>query len=99
MDPAIPAILKLMETVTEWRPKSRKGKKVYDDKNFVKSLADQYARRSTLSSRQIMALKRVAVAYRDKIPDFDAKTADLGLKNIPSSTEKSAEVIDGSAAE
>ena len=99
VDPAIPAILKLMETVTEWRPKSRKGKKVYDDKNFVKSLADQYARRSTLSSRQIMALKRVAVAYRDKIPDFDAKTADLGLKNIPSSTEKSAEVIDGSAAE
>ena len=46
-----------------------------------------------------MALKHVAVAYRDKIPDFDAKTADLGLKNIPSSTEKSAEVIDGSAAE
>jgi hypothetical protein len=98
-DPTIPGILKLMETVTEWRPKSKKGKKVYDDKSFVKSLADQYARRQSLSSRQIMALKRVAVAYRDKIPGYDGKAAELGLVNIPSSTEKSANVIDGPADE
>jgi hypothetical protein len=98
-DPTVPGILKLMETVTEWRPKSKKGKKVYDDKSFVKSLADQYARRHSLSARQVMALKRVAVAYRDKIPGYEAKAVELGLVNIPSSSEKSAEVIDGPAAE
>jgi hypothetical protein len=98
-DPTIPGILKLMETVTEWRPKSKKGKKVYDDKGFVKSLADQYARRQSLSSRQVMALKRVAVAYRDKIPGYEEKAVELGLVNIPSSSEKSAEVIDGPASE
>jgi hypothetical protein len=98
-DPAVPGILKLMETVTEWRPKSKKGKKVYDDKGFVKSLADQYARRHSLSVRQVMALKRVAVAYRDRIAGFAEKAAELGLTNIPSSTEKSANVIDGPADE
>ena len=98
-DPTVPGILKLMETVSEWRPKSKKGKKVYDDKSFVKSLADQYARRHSLSARQVMALKRVAVAYRDKIPGYEAKAVELGLVNIPSSSEKSAEVIDGPAAE
>ena len=99
VDPSVPALLKLMESVTEWRPKSKKGKKVYDDKSFVKSLADQYARRHSLSARQVMALKRVAVAYRDRIPGFDEKSAGLGLENIPSSSEKSAEVIDGATAE
>jgi hypothetical protein len=46
-----------------------------------------------------MALKRVAVAYRERIPGYDEVAADLGLKNIPSSTEKSAEVNDGPASE
>jgi hypothetical protein len=46
-----------------------------------------------------MALKRVAVAYRDKIPGYEEKAVELGLVNIPSSSEKSAEVIDGPASE
>ncbi len=96
-DPAIPGILELMSTVTEWRPKSRKGKKVYDDKGFVKSLADQYKRRHSLSPRQVMALRRVAVAYKDFIPGYEAKAAELGLTDIPSANEKTAEVINGVA--
>ena len=94
-DPTIPELLKLMMTVTEWRDPSKKGKKVYDDKGFVESLAEQYERRHSLSDRQVMALKRVAVAYRDKIPDFAAKAAALGIENIPSSRDKDAEVIKG----
>jgi hypothetical protein len=99
VDPAVPELLALMENVTEWRPKVKKGKKVYDDQGFVKSLADQYARRHSLSPRQVMALRRVAVAYRDKIPGYDAKADRLGLTNVPSATEKDANVIDGAAAE
>ena len=96
-DPTIPGLLKLMASVTVWRPSSKKGKKVYDDEAFVKSLSDQYARRHSLSPRQLMALRRVAVAYKDKIPDFAAKAEELGLKDIPSSQEKKAKVIDGPA--
>ncbi|MBE6381752.1 MAG: type I DNA topoisomerase [Lentisphaerae bacterium] len=96
-DPTIPKILDLFKGVTEWRPATKKGKKVYDDKSFVESLVDQYSRRNSLSPRQLMALKRVAVAYRSAIPDFDAKAEGLGLKGVPSSSEKSAEVVEGAA--
>ncbi len=94
-DPAVPGLLKLMESVTEWREAAKKGKKIYDDKSFVQSLAEQYARRHSLSVRQVMALRRVAVAYKDKIPDYNEKAEELGLRNIPSSAEKSAEVMGG----
>ena len=94
-DPAVPGLLKLMKTVTQWREPSKNGKKVYDDEGFVKSLADQYARRHSLSPRQVMALRRVAVAYKDQIPTFEENIDVLGLRDIPSSREKSAEVING----
>ena len=78
-DPTVPALLKLFDGVTEWRPAVKKGKKVYDDKEFVKSLGEQYSRRHSLSQRQVAALKRVIAAYKDKIPDYAAKAAALGL--------------------
>ena len=91
-DPATPLLLALMDSITEWRPPTKKGKKVYDDKGFVKSLADQFARRKILSDRQVLALKRVAVSYKDKIPDWDKHADELGLNDIPSSRDKSAKV-------
>ena len=93
-DPAVPGILEMMKGVKEWRVPMKKGRKLYDDKGFVDSLATQFARRHSLSPRQTLALKRVAVAYRAQIPDFDARAEALGLVNIPSSDEKKAEVID-----
>ncbi len=98
-DPLIPGLLQLMTKVTEWRSPSKKGRKVYDDQAFVKSLSEQYERRRTLSPRQVMALKRVAVSYRDKIPGFADEAAKLGLKDIPSSSDKTAKVIDDPEAE
>ena len=94
-DPAVPGLLELMSTVTEWRPQSKKGKKIYDDKSFVASLADQYERRHSLSSRQVLALRRVAVSYKDKIPNYEEKAQELGLNDIPSSRDKDAKVIEG----
>ncbi len=92
-DPAVPGLIALMRTVTEWRPPAKRGKKLYDDKSFVESLADQYTRRHSLSDRQVMALRRVAVSYRDKIPEYDKHSAELGLDDIPSSREKNAQVL------
>ena len=93
-DPAVPEILEMMTSVKEWRVPLKKGRKLYDDKGFVDSLATQFARRHSLSPRQTLALKRVAVAYRAQIPDFDARAEALGLANLPSSEEKKAEVLD-----
>ena len=77
VDPSIPSLLKLFDDVTEWRPAAKKGKKVYDDHEFVRSLADQYSRRHSLSSRQIAALKRVATIYKSQIPDCENRIAAL----------------------
>ena len=42
-----------------------------------------------------MALKRVLVSYKDKIPGYAEVAGPLGLDDIPSSRDKKAEVIDG----
>ncbi len=99
VDPAISEILKMLSQVKEWRPSAKRGKKVYDDEAFVKSLADQFQRRRTLSARQVIALKRVAVAYKDKIPGFDDRAEALGLKDMPSSSDKTARVIGADVGE
>ena len=80
-DPAIPGILKMLSALKDedWRPPAKKGKKVYDDRDFVRSLTDQFARRHSLSPRQLAALRRVLSVYKDKIPDYAAQAAALGL--------------------
>ena len=98
-DPSIREILKMLSLVKEWRPSAKRGKKVYDDEAFVKSLADQFSRRRSLSTRQVIALKRVAVAYKDKIPGFEERAEALGLKDIPSSSDKTAKVLSGNPEE
>ena len=80
VDPAVPKLLELFKAVKEWRPKAKRGKRVYDDKIFVTSLGEQYARRHSLSPRQIQALKRVAAVYRGQMPDYDRVARELGLR-------------------
>ena len=87
-DPVIPGLLKLMDSVTEWRPPTKKGKRVYDDRDFVKSLKDQFARRRSLSPRQLLALKRVASLYRTKIPNYDEQAVALGLRSADDGASK-----------
>ena len=95
VDPAVPDLLKLLDSVTTWKEPVRRGRKVYNDKEFVDSLRDQYARRSSLSPRQVIALRRVCVTYRDQIPTFNAVADKLGLRDIsmrdkPVNAEKDA---------
>ena len=89
VDPAVPEILALLAQVKEWKEPARRGRRVYNDQEFVASLRDQYARRSSLSDRQVLALRRVCVGYRDQIPEFDQVAERLGLNNLPAH-EKSA---------
>ena len=79
-DPAVPGLLDLLKSVKEWRQPAKRGKKVYDDKTFVESLSDQFARRHSLSMRQTMALRRVVMTYREQIPEYEARAEELGLQ-------------------
>ena len=82
-DPAIPALLEMFGSVRKWREPAKRGKKMYDDKTFVESLRDQFARRHTLSTRQALALRRVVASYREQIPGFEAKAEELGIQLQP----------------
>ena len=64
-------MLSLLDHVQTWRPVIQKGRKKYDDRDFIESLKEQYDRRHSLSARQMMALKRVIAAYQDQIPDYE----------------------------
>ena len=46
-------------------------------------MRDQYARRSSLSPRQVLALRRVCVNYREQIPTFEEVADRLGLRELP----------------
>ena len=85
-NPAIPGLLRILDGVTNWRPATKRGKKVYDDREFVKSLGEQYARRHSLSPRQVAALRRVIAVYKGKIPDYEARAAALGIKDSDDAT-------------
>ncbi len=80
-DPAAARILSLLqENVKTWRPVQKSGKRVFDDQAFVASLTEQFARRHTLSPRQVGALKRLASLYRKQVPAFVTEAEALGLK-------------------
>ena len=83
VDPAVPDLLKLLESVTAWKEPVRRGRRTYNDAEFVSSLRDQYARRSSLSPRQVLALRRVCVNYREQIPTFEEVADRLGLRELP----------------
>lgn len=93
-DPTIPKILELLQRVKVWREPMKKGRKLYDDKSFVESLAEQFSRRHSLSPRQVMALKRVAVAYRAQIPDYETRAVELGLRKTSTPDEEKADADD-----
>ena len=78
-DPQTAGLLEIAKDIREWRPKAKRGKKIYDDEAFVQSLADQFARRHSLSVRQVAALRRVLAVYRDKIPNYESRMNDLGF--------------------
>jgi hypothetical protein len=80
-DPSIDAIFKLLESVTEWNPRVRRGRKVYDDRNFYESLKSQHSQKGSLSELQINALKKLAYSYRSKIAGYEEAAVALGLKN------------------
>ena len=98
VDPAVPDLLALLDTVKEWKEPVRRGRRVYNDHEFVSSLRDQYARRSSLSPRQVLALRRVCVNYRDQIPTFEEVADRLGLRDLPQHEKASNAEKDAKAA-
>ncbi|MDA0578370.1 MAG: type I DNA topoisomerase [Verrucomicrobia bacterium] len=72
-------LLAAMRGVSEWKPAVARGKRVFDDKVFLESLAQQFAGRGALSPRQRAALKKMLNRYRVQIPNFEALADQFGI--------------------
>ena len=79
----LPEMVAMLGEIKTWRPVTAIGKRTYDDKEFAESLTNQFTRRKTLSPRQVAALKKLLMAYRTQIDDFDGKAEKYGIKVVP----------------
>jgi hypothetical protein len=57
----------------------KRGKRVFDDKEFADSLAGQFSRKKVLTPRQIAAMKKLLLSYREQIQDYASRAEKLGL--------------------
>lgn len=78
-DPHAGEILALMGAIAEWRPATEAKGRTWDDRAFYQSLATQFARKKTLSPKQVGALKKMLRKYAAQVPNYDAKVETLGL--------------------
>ena len=66
-DPEVTKLLANLEKITKWAEPVKKGKRVYDDKEFIESIRSQANNGKILSPRQVAALKRTAKKYLEQI--------------------------------
>ena len=78
-DPAVPGLIAMMGEIKTWREPVKRGKRTFDDKEFADSLSGQFARRKTLTPRQVAAMRKLLLSYREQIPDYAARAEKLGL--------------------
>jgi nitrous oxide reductase accessory protein NosL len=74
-----PLLLEMLGQVTEWQEPVKRGKMVFNDKDFYDSLAGQFSRQQSLTFRQRAAMKRLVFRYKGQIPKFEDYAAQLGL--------------------
>ncbi len=76
----IEGLIVLLGGVKEWAPATKRGRKTYSDDGFVESVKEQKAAGDPpLTERQQEALVKMAMRYKDQLPELEAKFHDLGL--------------------
>ena len=76
----VSALLSGLSRVKEWNPPVRRGRRSFDDREFVASVSAQFGSRGTLTERQLAALDRIFLRYRDQIEGADEVIARYNVK-------------------
>ena len=91
-------LLKLLQDVKQWTPKPeapakrRGGRKPAGDEDMVASIREQFEKQEKpISDRQLDALVRMGVRYRDQLPELDATIERLGLQEAATTHARAAE--------
>ena len=87
-------IFSAFDNVKFAEPTTRRGR-TFDDKKFFDSLRQQAESGKILSDKQLEALGKIALRYRESISDYAALAACL---NLPNETELAAEAAGNAAA-
>ena len=74
-------LLAALTVVKEWNAPVKRGKMVFDDQAFNRSLAQQYARKHALSDKQRAALRKMVARYRAQITNFDELAQQFGIED------------------
>ncbi|HCN10210.1 MAG TPA: type I DNA topoisomerase [Lentisphaeria bacterium] len=73
-------LLGLAAEIGEFAPPTGKGKRRFDEREFVSSLAEQFEQGAQLTNPQVSALKRLLVKHKKKIENFDDRVAGIELQ-------------------
>jgi DNA topoisomerase-1 len=75
------AVLTLLEQVKAWGPEVQRGKRKYSDERFVASVKEQLdAGEKAVSDKQLAALVKIAIRYREQIPGAVEALTGLGFR-------------------
>ncbi len=76
----VETLLSGLARVERWNEPVKRGRRTFDDHEFVTSVSAQFGARNSLSPAQLAVLDRMFLRYRDQIPDADATIARYGIK-------------------
>ncbi|MCX6985103.1 MAG: DNA topoisomerase, partial [Lentisphaerae bacterium] len=96
-------LLSLLQSVKTADPETerRRGGRKFDDKKFIASIKNQLDDGRILSEKQINAIKKLTVKYKEQIPDFEKLSPKLnltenasaaGTKGTPASSANAEEI-------
>jgi len=82
----VQAIFALLSGVSAWGPEVKMGKRKYSDEQFVVSVRKQDEEgEKPISDKQLEALARIAVRYRDQVSGAEAELTRLGFASLVAS--------------
>lgn len=76
----VSTVLGMLDAVTAWGPEVQRGKRTYSDARFVASVKEQIEKgEKAVSDKQLSALVKIAIRYREQIPGAEATLSDIGF--------------------
>ena len=79
----VSAVLALLTHVKQWAPEVQRGKRKYSDERFVSSVIEQIEKgEKAISDKQLESLAKIAIRYREQIPDADQALEALGFDQL-----------------
>lgn len=94
-------LLSILQTVKTADPETerRRGGRKFDDKKFISSIKNQLEDGRILSDKQVNAVKKLTVKYKDQITDFESLSAKLKLGEGASESGTKGSPASGANAE